>query len=63
MGDNQSSMDVDLACNHSDKERPSSDSTEILSAVTLGKLACTVILFVFGYLVLNFIIDCQLLDL
>uniref|UniRef100_A0A1J3J3H8 Endoribonuclease Dicer-like protein 3 n=1 Tax=Noccaea caerulescens TaxID=107243 RepID=A0A1J3J3H8_NOCCA len=35
VGDNQSSMDVDLACNHSDKERPSSDSTEILSAVTL----------------------------
>ncbi|CAA7048554.1 unnamed protein product [Microthlaspi erraticum] len=32
MGDNQSSMDVDLACS----ERPSSDSTEILSAVTLG---------------------------
>ncbi|KFK32317.1 hypothetical protein AALP_AA6G226200 [Arabis alpina] len=33
IGDNQSSMDVDLACNHTDKETPESDSTETQSVV------------------------------
>jgi endoribonuclease Dicer len=33
LGDNQSSMDVNLACNHSDRETLTSETTEIQSIV------------------------------
>lgn len=70
IGDNQSSMDVNLACNHSDRETPTSDSIEIQSIVIPGKhcyIPLEILLFFFSFLYPGFCIswcnDFQLLDL
>jgi len=52
LGDNQSSMDVNLACNHSDRETLTSETTEIQSIVIPCKhcyLPREILLFFFSF--------------
>ena len=46
-GDDQSSMDIKLACNLSDRETPSSDSVEMQGTVVPGKSTFKILLHFF----------------